>query len=228
MSDVKKKPEKKHIRVVLSNLISRYRIPLLIFFGIVIVSMIGVAVYSAYNQNSVEKSSIAAEELQSIYDEWSSAAEDEKADLKTELLQKAELAANRYSRLFAAQRAYLITGRVFYAEEEWEKSIEQFKLLAEKFPKSYLAPVSLMSAAAAYEQLEDYESSIELYNRIGVAYAESFPSTAYALISMGRLYEKLNDRIAAIETYNQVIDNFSGSSWTNIAQNRIIYLETLN
>ncbi len=229
MSDTtRNRSEEKNIRIVLSRFISHYRMVFIVLLGLIVVTLIAVGVYSTVNQKRVEDSAIAAEELQELYEDWNSAADDDQADLRSELESKASEVLKDYRRLYAAQRAYMVLGQLHYQSEEYDAAVENYESLADSFPKSYLAPIALMSAAAAWEQIEDYESAIAAYRRVSEEYAESFPSVAYAIVSIGRLYEKMGQTGNAIEAYNEVIDNFSGSSWTNIAQDRIIYLETAN
>ena len=228
MSDTKKKAEEKNIRIVLSRFISHYRTVFIIILALIFAVLIGVGVYTTVHQNRVEKSAVAADELQGLYEDWQSAAEDEKGELKDQIVDKAEEIVDSYSRLYAAQRAYMVLGQLYYRSEEWQESIGEYEQLVASFPKSYLAPIALMSAAAAYEQTKDYETAISLYARVEEEYSAMFPETPYAVISIGRLYEQLDNNDAAIAAYNRVIDNFSGSNWTNIAYDRIIYLDTVN
>jgi len=228
MSDTRNRSEEKNIRIVLSRFISHYRMVFIVVLALIVATLIAVGVYSTINQKRVENSAIAAEELQELYADWNSAADDEKDELRSELESKAAAALKDYRRMYAAQRAYMVLGQLHYQSENFDAAVENYESLADSFPKSYLAPISLMSAAAAWEQLEEYESAIAAYRRVSDDYSDSFPSVAYALVSIGRLYERLEQVDNAIEAYNEVIDNFSGSSWTNIAQDRIIYLETAN
>lgn len=228
MSDTRNRSEEKNIRIVLSRFISHYRMVFIVILVLIVATLIGVGIYSTVNQKRVENSAIAAEELQELYEEWNSSADDEKADLRSDLESKAVDVLKNFKRMYAAQRAYMVLGQLHYQSEEYDAAVENYERLADSFPKSYLAPISLMSAAAAWEQLEDYESAIAAYRRVSDDYSDSFPSVAYALVSIGRLYERTGQADEAIGAYNEVVDNFSGSSWTNIAQDRIIYLETAN
>jgi tetratricopeptide (TPR) repeat protein len=228
MSDTRNRSEEKNIRIVLSRFISHYRMVFIVILVIIVAALIAVGVYSTVNQKRVENSAVAAEELQELYEEWNSAADDEKADLRSDLESKAADALKKFKRMYAAQRAYMVLGQLHYQSEEYDAAVENYESLADSFPKSYLAPISLMSAAAAWEQLQDYESAIAAYRRVSDEYSDSFPSVAYALVSIGRLYERMGQADEAVEAYNEVVDNFSGSGWTNIAQDRIIYLETAN
>jgi tetratricopeptide (TPR) repeat protein len=228
MSDTKSRAEEKNFRIVLSRFIARYRILFLSIIVLILVTLIGIGIYSTLNQKRIETSAAAVEDLQVLYDEWQAAGDNEKGDLREEIEGSAEKLLIAYKNGFAVQRTHMILGQLYRESEDWEISIDQYMKVADGFSKSYLAPIALMSAATVYEEMENYESAIAAYERVSKEYSSSFPLTAYALISSGRLYEKTGDTESAIESYNNVIDNFSGSSWTNIAQDRIIYLETVN
>ncbi len=228
MSDIKPKSEKKDLKSALSLFLFKYRIVFLVLISVILIFVLGVAVYTGVHQNRVEKSAIAAEELQQLFEDWSAAPEEEKAEKEEQLISAAEDILDSFKGMYAAQRTRIVLGRVYYQKEEWDSAIEQYTALADDFPRSYLAPVALMSAAVAHEQEGANGEAISLYQRVRENYSESFPDVSYALFSIGRLYEKDGEVDAAIEAYNEVVDNFSSSSWTNPAHNRIIYLEAMN
>lgn len=228
MSDHTHGSEKKTFKQVLSVFLANNRIPLLVIAAVIFVGLLGTGIYTTVHQKRIEKSAVAAENLQELFDEWQSADEADKSEIEEQLLTDAEAALEDFSGMYAAQRARMLRGRLFFAQDEWEKAVDDFEALAQKFPNSYLAPMALMSAAVAYEHMEEYDSAISLYQRVRDEYADSFPNVSYALFSIGRLYEKTENESAAIEAYNEIIDNFSQSNWTNLARDRIIYLEAMN
>jgi predicted negative regulator of RcsB-dependent stress response len=228
MSDNKAKTEKTDFRTLLTIFLSRNRMVFLVIVVVILVLLAGVGIYTSVHNGRIEKSAAAADELQRIYEEWTNAAEAEKAEKESLLVKRAEEVIGSFKTMYAAQRAHLVLGRFHHEKKEWDQAVEEFVALADTFPKSYLAPIALMSAATAHEEAGRTEDAISCYQRIRENYAESFPDTAHALFSIGRLYETIGQEDAALAAYNEVVDDFSSSSWTNQAQDRIIYLEAVN
>ncbi len=228
MSQPQVRTDEKNFKTVLATFLSNNRGPLLVIAGIVVVLVIGVGIYTFVHSNRVEKSAVAAEEVQTLFSDWQNAAEDKKPEIAEELVAKAQTTIDDFSGMYAEARAHLILGQLAYEQEKYQNAVEHFTVVADSQPKSYLAPVGLMHSATAHEKAEEYQAAIEDYQRVRESYADTFPKVAHALFSIGRLYEKLDDTEAALQSYNEVVDDFSSSNWTNLARNRIIYLEAKN
>lgn len=210
----------------LSDFIRQNRIILSILFGALIVGIITFAVISEVTKNRLSGSTRHIETVQEKYDSWLGAeTEENTATLEKEILEETEAVINKYPKLYAAQRAYFIRADLFFEKENWEKAIENYKTIRLQFPQSYLAPISLVNAAAAAEESGDRAGAIEIYNDLLEQYRETFPGTAEALFSLGRLYEQNGDFLAASRTYEDLEDNFSSTNWTKLARNRIIKLK---
>ncbi len=228
MSQHQVRTEDKNFKTVLATFLANNRVPFMVIAAVVVVLVIGVGIYTYVHQNRVEQSAVAAEQMQTLFADWQSAEEAQKGELAEEIVATGEDTIEDFSGMYAAARAQLVLGRLAYSQEEYSAAVEHFTTLADSQPKSYLAPVALMHAAAAHEKAGDNENAIATYQRVRENYADTFPETAHALFSIGRLYEEVDDRDAALQAYNEVVDNFSSSNWTNLARDRIIYLETIN
>ncbi len=228
MSQHQVRTEDKNFKTVLATFLANNRVPFMVIAAIVVVLVIGVGIYTYVHQNRVEQSAVAAEQMQSLFADWQNAEEEQKSELAEELTATGEETIGKFSGMYAAARAHMVLGRVAYEREDYSAAIEHFNALADSQPKSYLAPVALMHAAVAHESATEYENAIAAYQRVRENYAATFPGVAHALFSIGRLYEELDDREAALQAYNEVVDDFSSSNWTNLARDRIIYLETIN
>ena len=66
---------------MLSSFISQNRLTFIIILALITAALIGIGIYSAVHQKRIENSAMAADEIQSLYEDWQAAAEDEKADL---------------------------------------------------------------------------------------------------------------------------------------------------
>ena len=227
MSNIEKRPEEMTFKDKLSQFLHSYKNVLIGIGGVLLVVLIGTAIYTAVHQNRLEDSSRQAEELISTYEDWQNAEEEEKkAELEQQIREQSASIQDSYSGMFAAQRAKLVLGQIEHAKENWEKAAGHFLEIADSTPKSYLAPVALMSAAVCKEEIGSYQEAISHYQRIFDQYGDTAPEAPHALFSIGRLYERQDEKDAALDAYNQLIDNFSASNWTKLARDRIIYLNS--
>ena len=217
-------PKEKFLQQI-SNFLQKNRIILLILLIVIVAFIIVFAIVSAVAENRTDRSTIIVERVQESFDQWNIETDEQvKSALEEEIVTELEYILDTYPRTYAGQRGLFILGNLHFAKEEWQPAVENYSLLAERFADSYLAPVSLINAAVAHEESGDIESAITVYEGIVEAYQETFPQTPYVLFTLGRLYETSNDLETARLKYNQIIDDFSASSWTNLARNRIISL----
>ena len=228
MSQQQVRTDDKNFKTVLATFLSNNWRALLVIAVIIVVLVIGGGIYTLVHQNRVEKSAVAAEQVQTLYADWQAAEGEEKDEIAEELVSSGEGAIENFSGMYAAARSHLVLGRLAYDQENFATALEHFNALVDSQPKSYLAPISLMHAATAHEETEEYENAIAAYQRLRENYSDTFPEVPHALFSIGRLYEEIDNKDAAMQAYNEVIDDFSSSNWTNLARDRIIYLETIN
>ncbi|MDZ7793382.1 MAG: tetratricopeptide repeat protein [Spirochaetia bacterium] len=217
MSQQQVRTEDKNFKTVLTTFLSNNWRTLIVIAVIIVVLVIGGGVYTLVHQNRVEKSAVAAEQVQTLYADLQAAEGGEKDEIAEELVSAAEEAIGNFSGMYAAARSHLVLGRMAYDQKNFEKALEHFNALADSQPKNYLAPISLMHAATAHEEAEEYEDAIAAYQRVRENYSDTFPEVPHALFSIGRLYEKIDNKDAALQAYNEVIDDFSSSNWTNFS-----------
>jgi hypothetical protein len=128
---------------------------------------------------------------------------------------------------YAGGRAWSIAAAIHADRKEWAEAGDLWIRAAEAAARTYLEPVFLFQAAVAAEWREDAAAAIDLYARC--ASSKNFPAAARARFSVGRLEESRNNRDAALEAYRGVASAYAGETvWINLAQSRIIHLETGN
>jgi tetratricopeptide (TPR) repeat protein len=151
------------------------------------------------------------------------------------LTRKATIAENAFGKV------YLVYNRILndtsLDSENREKQLinisEDFKFVLDEYPygkgslimkNNYSALLSLQGEASCFEQLEDYEEAEEVYKSIIEMYGDSFiiPTVRF---NLGQLYEKQNKFDAAREEYNLIVSDYSWSSWSQLAQKRILLLK---
>jgi tetratricopeptide (TPR) repeat protein len=209
----------------LTSIVHSLRYILLGVLGALVVLIITWAIVIEVRSNRTESATVLAERAQERLDEWIDEEDEEKKAIIAEELQGTLLSIiDTYPRLYATQRAYHIQGSFLFRSEQWEVAANSFLALAEQFPKSYLAPISIVNAAVSYEEAEQYVRALETYRRIIDEFAEVSPEIPRVLFSLGRLSETVGTTQQALEYYTRLVDEYSTSSWTNLARDRIIYL----
>jgi TolA-binding protein len=225
MSSTHEPTPKEQFLTNLSNFLQRYRLLFIIILVVVVAGILTFAIVSEVIKNRTAESTYQIEQVQQDYREWVASDEEQtKQELQESILADCDRIIKKYSKLYAAQRALFIKGSLFFKQEQWDRSIDNFTTLANTFPESYLAPIALVNSSVALEESGKVEEAIELYNTILDSYRESFPGIPQVLFSLGRLNEKIEDFEAAQAAYEELEDNFSSSNWTKLARNRIIKL----
>lgn len=192
----------------------------------IFVLLVGFVIFSEIRLSRTQKSTTLVEQAQTVYDNWSTAPDAKKKDIEAKLLGELDTIVKKYPHLYAAQRALFIRGSLYYDKKEWKLSAENYARLAASFPKSYLATISLVNAGAAYEQAGDDANAGKEYKKLVDNYGTDSPEKPLALFSLGRLAEARKDYTAAKTQYDKLVSDFPSSSWTNLARDRIIYLQT--
>ena len=214
-----------------SQFLYKNRIILITVFSVIIAGLIALSVIVSINRSNAEKAAGRTEQLQETYSEWLQMSDEDeegtgkKAELKETILTDAQDIADSFPKTFAAQRSIFIAAELNSIEEEWEESAEGYARLAEGYPESYLAPLALAAASAAYENAGIPEKALESARGIVDDYGDTSLEAPHAWFTVGRLLEQSGDSNGALEAYRELVGNFPESSWTKLAQDRIIVLE---
>jgi tetratricopeptide (TPR) repeat protein len=227
MSQNYDKSEKTTIKQKLAIVIQKNSVILLGLLGVLVIVIIGLLIFNSIQLKNLEKSTQSIEIIQDDYEKLSTIIdEDEKNALKNKVLENLNNLINKSEKNYALQRALFIRAYIYFQDNDWDNSIKDFELLAKSFPNSYLAPISLINIAIAYEDSDRNDEAITTYQSIIDKYSDSSSEIPNIYFSIGRLYEEKNDKEAALIEYNNLIDNFPDSNWTNLGRSRIIYLES--
>jgi len=209
----------------LSVAIHKSRFILISTLGVLILLVAAWIIASEITEKRIESSTVLVESAEEKLDNWLNEEDQERAStLGDEIVGDLQRVIDGYPRLYAGQRARFLLGSFYFHSKEWELSSEAFLGVADKFPKSYLAPVSMINAATAYEEAGNNQQAIELCERIIAKYGDSSPEVPRVLFTLGRLHESSGRPDKALEYYNELVDKYASSGWTNLAQDRIIYL----
>lgn len=211
---------------VFTGILYKLRYPLI---GVLLAFLLFVITYfvvSEIRQKRIERSTVLVERVEADLYTWIETEDLAEVDAKLgDLRGRLAYILDTYPRLYASQRALFIQGRLSYQIELWDDARASFVELADRFPKSYLAPIALASASTAMERAENPKAAIILLERVVDEYSTLFPEIPAILFSLGRLNEQIEENEAAIAYYEMLLDEHPASGWTNLAQNRIIDLK---
>jgi tetratricopeptide (TPR) repeat protein len=206
--------------------LTRYRTVLLVV-SIVIVGgiILAVGVYQLLERRA-ENAARSAELLEERWDEWRALPEEERAEspIVSDIRDTVAEIGAQYERSYGDLRARSILASLEWQLERYEEARSAYLSIADEFPRSHLAAISLAGAAAASENLGEIDRAREYLERI--ASGEGAPSSEMprALFNLGRLAETDGDYDTALEYYNRLVDEYGGGSWTNLGRDRIIWL----
>ena len=227
MSQNHEKTEKIAFKHKLSIAIQKNSKILIGALSLIVFVVIGLLIFNSLQIKNLEK---YTQQIETIQDDYAGLSvitdENEKSEAENTLFANLNTLIDNSPKNYALQRAFFIRANLYYQNMEWDKAIEDFKLIASDFSNSYLAPISLINAASSYEESNRIDDAIQTYQLVIENYASVSPEIPNIYFSIGRLYEQKEDSKAALVEYNNLVDTFPDSNGTNLARSRIIYLET--
>lgn len=209
-----------------ASFLQKNRLFFILLVAIILAVIIFFAVFSEVKKKVVENSTVRSEAVERDYATWKTELDETKrGTMETELLSSIDSVIGKYPKTYAAQRCLYIKGLLYWDKKEWENAANAFLSIPDRFPESYLSPISLVNAAASYEENGNAEKAVELYDRILNEYKTAIPDIAKVIFTIGRLEESLGKPDEALKRYTDLVDNYSGNNWTNLARDRIIVLK---
>lgn len=208
-----------------SGFLQRNRKGIFLIAGLIILAFAGLVVFitlsSVLNKNAIAE----IEELGRIYEELriSSQNANYAADMD-KLLAEIELFAKN-KKGYAPGKAWSMIALVYADREDWPKAKDAWLNAADAGKKTFLGPIALFNAAAAEEEMGNFERAIELLQSC-LSHPFEFPSAPRAQFAIGRLYEKQKNYPAALEAYREVLIKWHDfPMWQNLARDRVIAIE---
>ena len=210
----------------LNSFLSRYSKIMIIISVLILIAIISIAVSGTFKSGKNEESALAIEKIQT---EYSNLLDEKGADITDEeissIIASLDSVIEKYPSYYAEQRAVFMKGNIYFSRENFEKSAEAFKLYADTYPDTYLAPIALFNTGVCSEELGKSEDALKIYETVKEKYSDSYPDIPGILFSIGRLNEAAGNYEKASESYTEIVDNYRNSGWTNFARDRIIYLK---
>jgi tetratricopeptide (TPR) repeat protein len=223
----KSKNDKKGIYSRFGDFLRKYRIAVLVVFGVAVLAVIGVAVGTAISNGRVAASATRLEKLDADYAALSSEQDAaKKAELEKAFVAATEQVAKQYKGQYAAQKALAYGAKVAEAKKDWAGAEKNWLDLIAASRDSYLAPVALQGAAAAAEEQGASDRALADYKKLVDKYASASIGIPHAYFSIGRLSEGTKDYAGALVAYQKVVSTWPESDWTKLATDRIISLKS--
>lgn len=188
--------------------------------GVVVIAglITALGVYESINKKAISSLETFIESYDKLQDKFADAEDPETTALLDDLT---NFGGKNFG--YPAARAFLMAGNIYKEKKEWASAEEAWLESAKKGAKTHLAPLAFFNAAVAAEEQGNIEKAIEYYTKC-IAFSD-FPSAGHAQFAIGSLKETLNDTEAALEAYRSVLEKWpKDTTWTNLAQSRIIAL----
>ena len=219
--------KKKTPYVKFADFLRKYRIPVLIVFGIALLAVVSVFIGTVISDSGLKVSTARLEKLEADYLAYSSEQDTvKKADLAKNLNISIDAIISRGSRPFAAQKAMVYKAKLEESGKDWNSAEKDWLTIFTTNPESYLAPIALQGAAGAAEELGAFDRATLHYKRL----IDSYPSKAigipHAYFALGRIAELSKDYPAALVSYQKIVSSWPESDWTKLATSRIIFMKS--
>ena len=206
--------------------ITKYAKPAGIFLIGVLVLFVIVQVFNYANGRKIEKATMAVEDIQNRYVEASEAdkSENPSFDAYKSYITELDGVIAKYPKEYAGRRALLLKGDILFRFKDYEKAAEVYKKYAADYPKSYDAPIALNNTGVCYESMGKAKEAEAEYLKIYNNYKGSYAHMPKLIFSLGRLAEADKRYAEAEKYYNQISEEYSGSQYSQYAQDRIILM----
>lgn len=131
----------------------------------------------------------------------------------------------RYPQSGLSSEASYFLGDIYHFKlKDYRKAIEEYQNLMQKFPQNRYVANGQFKIGECFRKLELWEEAIEAYRKFIENYSQ-YGYADYAQFYIGQCYEKLKSWQEAKSAYGLVSLNHPESIWTEVARNRIKYLE---
>jgi hypothetical protein len=225
----KAKPEEKKKTPYLefADFLRKYRLPVLICFGFILISVLAIVAITISTNSSVMASTARLETLDADFAAYSSEQDSaKKAGLEKSLLVSIDSLVKKGPRLYAAQKALIYKAKIEENKKDWAGAEKDWLAIAAAAPESYIAPVALQGAAVAAEELDATDRAIADYKVLIEKYGNASIGIPHAYFSLGRLAEQSTDYPNALVAYQKIVASWPDDDWTKLATDRIIFMKS--
>lgn len=198
---------------------------LLIILILVVVIVLGVVISTIVVNNTNKKLYSSLDSLNTEYEEFILLSKDDDgySEKRESFINSAEALSKKSMKKYPAAKATLLLANLYFDEENYDGALKLYDKIISGQKDTYLTQVALVSKASCYEEKDDINSALDIYNKLFEDYGNEGIFSSRALFNVGRLYEELGQKELAIATYEQVIATFSeySSQYASLAESRI-------
>jgi len=223
----KSEEKKKTPYVKFADFLRKYRLPLLIVFGVGLFAVVVVFAGTLIMESSLKASTTRLEKLDSDYQAYSGEQDaTKKADLEKNILASADSIIKKGLRLFAGQKALSYRAKIEESKKDWASAEKDWLALIGAAPDSYLASIALQGAAVAAEEQGSADRAVTDYKKLIDKYSTKSVGIPHAHFALGRIAEEAKDYSSAMVSYQKIVSTWPESDWTKLATDRIIFLKS--
>ena len=185
---------------------------LLIIAAALFVVVLAVVIISSATSKAKENAMIRIQELEDQVTGYAGLSDDAKATLLV------DLTASEKGMGYVSVKASYLKGVYYFNEKQWQNAYDSFMASIDKdAADSYFAPLALVNAAAAQEELGNLDKAVELYTRVTNEFSLSGVG-AKALFNTGRIYYQQGKTDLASSVFNQLVDKYPSSEYSALAK----------
>ena len=215
----------RRIANALTDFIHHWRFALWGVLGAALVFLVVWFAWAEISRTQSAKTTLQVEQAEKVYSSWVAEADTtKKAVIEKDLLARLDGLANRPGRLYGTQRALMLRGDLRFELAAWDEAAADYRELARRFPKSYLAPVARFNEGICLEEKNDAEGAKAVYTDIVTRWKETAVAPR-ALFALGRIAEGAEAWDDAKTRYEQLDAEWPTSGWTQLAKNRLVALK---
>ena len=123
----------------------------------------------------------------------------------------------------ASEALYFLGDIYHFKLKDYRKAIDDYQNLIQNFPQNKFVANAQFKIGECCRKLEKWPEAIEAYRKFIKDYNQ-YGYSDYAQFYIGQCYEKLRDWQKAKDAYSLITTNYPESIWTDVARNRIRYL----
>ncbi len=207
----------------LESFMTRNRKAIIICFVALVAVAAVVCICFGVKSGSAKKNLAAIDSIEYAYTKDSGSLSDEEVLARqTETLENLKPYLSKKGS--AGTRANMLAADIAFVQNDYENAVKYYLAGFSSNKNAYTAPLCKFNAGVCYEELEDFASAAKCYE--SASSFDDFLLKSHALFSLGRVKEVLGDADGAKEAYTKLTEGFKNDSWSDLAQSRLIYLET--
>ena len=129
-----------------------------------------------------------------------------------------------YSKSNLAGEALYFLGDIYHFKlKDYAKAIDAYQNLIQKFPRNRFIANAQFKIGECWRKLEKWQEAIKAFGKFIKDYSQ-YGYSDYAQFYIGQCYEKLENWREAKDAYGLISTKYPESIWTDVARNRIKYL----